>query len=145
MLPLLYIYVDTVWQLHVKVWNNMVIEYANVLFFYFFMVMKLKIPSMLDTFSAKSSIPGSGFASIGTARRFSSVGAISIFLWADDYSTCLTDCLTLGTVSFHFNFSNGCTETSHNGFYEHFPDNNNNNNSSKQGSVRLDFLVYWPL
>lgn len=114
--------------------------------FYFFMVMKLKIPSMLDTFSTKSSIPGSGFASVGTARRFSSIGAISIFLWADDYSTCLTDCLTLGTVSFHFNFSNGCTETSHNGFYEHFPDNNNN---IKQGPVRfscvlttLDMLIF---
>lgn len=58
----------------------MVVEICKCFVFYFFMVMKLKIPSMLDTFFTKSSIPGSGFASVGTARRFSSVGAISIFL-----------------------------------------------------------------
>lgn len=52
----------------------------QVFCFYFFMAMELKTPSMLDKFSAKSGIPSSGFASVGAARRFSSVGAISIFL-----------------------------------------------------------------
>lgn len=77
---------------------------------------ELKTMHMLDKYSTKSGIGSSGCASVDTAKHSLSVHAVSIFYEQDEHSTCFTGCLTRGIVSFHFNFSNGCTETSHNGF-----------------------------